>query len=118
MLTQFLVKADYIGLQALFGVGFFDIGTAALDEPSSQRLVVQQAPEAGDETGCVLRGDGDSALADFECRAVLDDAPLDGAQEVDHSADGRADHRSAARHRLEQSERRSFIARRERHVVE
>ena len=51
MLTQFFVKADYIGLQALFGVGFFDIGTAALDEPSSQRLVVQQAPEAGDDFG-------------------------------------------------------------------
>src|SRR5215212_5294341 len=76
------VEADDIRDQTFFGVRRMREGAPALRECVSQRGIGEQPPQPGRESGVVIRGGGDAALADFVPVA----APLDDlAEDVDHA---------------------------------
>jgi hypothetical protein len=82
---------------------------ASLDQPVPQDLVVQQMLESRCETGRVIGGDGDPALADLEERAVAGPRCSTAPSRSTTAADGGADDRLAAVHGLDDRQRRPSL---------
>src|SRR5712692_9826436 len=60
--VQFTVEPDYIGGKPLFRVRHVDISPSTIDQTTTQRLVGQEARQAGGETRRVVGSGGDAAL--------------------------------------------------------